>query len=853
MARASRSEGFSDSDSAQKDNGSTTTPRWSVVLRALREASGASQEGWAAQLGFGRSTVQRWESGDLPPGSEAENALLKLCNERRLLRTFYQVPLRGQTITEELIRDLLAEARLDAVRERPSRAAPRGPAAQSAKLAPRVEISLPRTSFIGRQHDLSEVQRLLEQHRLVSLIGPGGAGKTRLALQVAASVTARTWFVDLSAIARAELVPLALVTAIGLRDDANESALDAALRTLAALDGVLLVDNCEHVLEACARIVDRLLSECHGIRVLATTRQALELADEVCWPLAGLEMPPADPEPEALESVSASAAVRLFVERAVAVQPEFALRPGNVRAVTRICRQLDGLPLAIELAAARIRILSPAQLAARLESHLRLLATSSISLPPRQQTLHAALDWSYELLSEPEQGLLRRLAVFAGSWSLEAAESAARDLSGASEVVDLLSALVSRSLVVADVRGEHARYRLLETVRQYALEKLQALHEEPPARDAHLDWYLALAEAAEPHLRGADQASWLDQLEEEVENVRAALSWALEGSHRVGDALRLASALRWFWFTRARPAEGRRWLELGLAAADGVSAATRGKALDSAAALAHGQGAYADAQRLQDEGLAVWRADGDVRRMAAALSTLGILAKARGEHEQAAALMHDALGLARQCGESATQATVLNNLAALSMDVGQYAQASEYLEQSLAIKRRLEDTAGIATSLFNLGESAVHLGNYDASLELLSESLALFRRLGASHRIAQTLHSLGSVALHREDFDTARSQFASARELFKAAGDGWGQALCVEGLAQVAERQADHTRAARLFGAADAWRQANGAPIPPNDRAQYDRALTAARAEMDRTAFTMAWAEGRALGLDVTD
>jgi non-specific serine/threonine protein kinase len=851
------------------DGGSAKTPRWSVVLRALREASGASQEGWAAQLGFGRSTVQRWESGDLPPGSEAEIALLKLCSERRLLRTFYQGALRGQTITAELIRDLLAEARLDTVRERHSRrgvsqlepgSPPTPPTAASGasalvppQLAQRSDLSLPRTSFVGRQHDLTEVQRLLEQHRLISLTGPGGAGKTRLALQVASTLSVGTWFVDLSAVARAELVPLALATALGLRDDANESALAAALRTLATVEGLLLLDNCEHVLEACAHLVDRLLSECPGIRVLTTTRQPLELADEVCWPLAGLELPPADPQPEALESVSASAAARLFVERAAAVQPGFALTPGNMRAVARICRQLDGLPLAIELAAARTRVVSPAQLAARLESHLRLLATSSISLPPRQQTLHAALDWSYVLLPEAERSLLRRLAIFAGGWSLEAAELVAGDLSGPAEVLDLLSSLVSRSLVVADVRGEHARYRLLETVRQYALEKLRALDEEPAAGDAHLDWCLALAEAAEPHLRGADQASWLDQLEEEVENVRAALSWALDGSRRVGDALRLASALRWFWFTRARPAEGRRWLEEGLAAADGVSASTRGKALDSAAALAHGQGAYADAQRLQDEGLTVWRADGDVRRMASALSTLGILAKARGEHERAAALMHEALGLARQSGESATEATVLNNLAALSMDVGEYAQAGEYLEQSLAIKRRLADTAGIATSLFNLGETAVHLGNYDAALELLSESLALFKRLGASHRIAQTLHSLGSVALHRDELETARSQFASARELFKGAGDGWGQALCVEGLAQVAERQDNHIRAARLFGAADAWRQANGAPIPPNDRVEYDRALEAVRSNLEHTAFSIAWVYGRDLGLDVSE
>ena len=832
------------------------------MLRALREASGASQEGWAAQLGFGRSTVQRWESGDLPPGPDAEAALLKLCAERRLLRTFYQGPLRGQTVTDELIRDLLAEARLDTSRERPSRAAPRERiSAHTGTAAPpvpaRSELSLPRTSFIGRQYELNEVQRQLEHSRLVTLNGPGGAGKTRLALQVASAAAARfpdgVWFVDLSAIASADLVPLALATALGLHDDSNESALAAATRMLSRANGLLVLDNCEHVLEASARLVDRLLADCPEVRVLVTTRQPLDLADEVCWPLAGLDVPPADPDPGAPEEVASSPAVRLFVERAAAVQPGFALDSGNVAAIARICRQLDGLPLAIELAAARTRVLPPAQLAARLETHLRVLATSSISLPARQQTLYAALDWSYELLALGERAVLRRLSVFAGGWSLEAAESVTADVSDGSQVLDLLTSLVSQSLVAVDVRHEQARYRLLETVRQYALEKLQAADEERSARDAHLNWCLVLADTAEPHLRGSDQAILLDQLEVEVENVRAGLSWALAEGHRVGDALRLASALRWFWFTRGRPAEGRAWLERGLTDADRVDASVRGKALDSVAALAHSQGAYADAQRLQDAALEVWRAEGDQPRMAAALSTLGILAKARGDHDHAALLLHEALDLARASGHLATEATALNNLAALAMDVGDYAQGRAHLEQSLLIKRRLGDTAGIATSLFNLGETAVRLGEYDTALQLLSESQALFKRLGASQRVAHTQHSLGNLALRRAELSTAATRFAGARELFKAAGDDWGQALCIEGLAEVAEQLGDHTRAARLFGAADGWRLEHSAPIPPNDRAEYDRALANVTSALGRTEFSVAWAEGRALGLEVPD
>jgi predicted ATPase/Tfp pilus assembly protein PilF len=585
--------------------------------------------------------------------------------------------------------------------------------------------------------------------------------------------------------------------------------------------------------------------------VLATSRQPLGLGDEVCWSLAGLDVPAAD----SLEQVADSEAVRLFVERAAAVRPGFALEPGNAAAVARICRRLDGLPLAIELAAARTRALAPAQIADRLDDHLRLLATSNVTSAPRQQTLRATLDWSYDLLPAPERALLRRVAVFAGGWTLDAAEVLAADLD---DVLEVLTSLVSKSLIVADLRGDHARYRLLETVRQYATAQLDAAGEGRAARDTHLRWCLGLAETAEPHLRAADQATWLDQLAQDLENIRAALSWALASSatddarDRLGDGLRLAAALRWFWFTRGRPAEGRAWLERALAVADGVSAAVRGRALDTAAALAHSQGAYVAARQLQNDALDVRRAEGDRRRMAAALSTLGIIAKAQGEHERAGGLLEEALLMAREVGDAATEATVLNNLAALAMDVGEYARARTALQQSLAIKRELGDAAGIATSLYNLGDAAVHLAEYEPAVALLSESLALFRRLAASHRIAQTLHSLGTVAVRRGDLAAAEVQYAEALALFREAGDGWGQALCVEGFAELAARAGRHAQAVRLFGAADAWREANGAPVPPTDRADYDQALASAAGALGEVAFAVAWADGRAQGLEVT-
>jgi tetratricopeptide (TPR) repeat protein len=450
-------------------------------------------------------------------------------------------------------------------------------------------------------------------------------------------------------------------------------------------------------------------------------------------------------------------------------------------------------------------------------------------------------------LSEGERLALRRLAVFAGGFALEAAEVVLEG--GSSEVLETLASLTARSLVVADVQGEAARYRLLETVRQYAAEKLTLAGEHDATRQRHLGWCLSLAEAAAPHLRGAGQGPWLDRLELELDNFRAALAWAIE--RHVEEGLRIAAALRWFWFTRGRPAEGRGWLEQGLTVGSSVSAEVRGRALDAAAALAHNQGDYLAARTLQEDALRIWQACDDVRSMAGANSTLGIIAKALGEHELARSFLEEALRLAVQVGDSGMEATVQNNLAALAMDVGDYGRARSLLERSLAIKRELGDAAGIATSLHNLGDAALHLGEYDSAVGYLSESLAHFRQLRATDRIAQTLHSLGQVALRRSDLAAARSSFFEALGLFKRNGDGWGQALCMEGLAELSFVSGKPELAAQLFGAADAWRQANRAPVPPNDRAEHDQAIAAVAAALSDTAFQVAWAEGRARGVEV--
>ncbi|PYO39393.1 MAG: XRE family transcriptional regulator, partial [Gemmatimonadetes bacterium] len=677
-------------------------------------------------------------------------------------------------------------------------------------------LPVPLTSFVGREHGVAEVRGLLGTTRLLTLTGPGGVGKTRLALRVAQAVVevdeAPVAFVDLAPLADPAQVPAAVARVLGVREQPPRPLLDTLREALRPRRLLLVWDNCEYLLAASAELVDGLLRACPGLRLLATSREPLDVAGETTWPVPPLGVPNL-PSLSAWERLAEeSEAVRLFIERAGAARPDFELSERNAQAVAEVCVRLDGIPLAIELAAARVPVLTPEQLAARLDDRFRLLVGGSRSALPRQQTLRATVDWSYDLLAEPERRLFDRLSVFAGGWSLEAAEAVgAGDGVDPSGVLDLLGRLVAKSLVVADPGPEGAmRYRLLETIRAYGREKLHEAGEEAALGQRHLDWCLALAERAEPELLGRNQAAWLDRLETEHDNLRAALRWCLEsGDGETG--LRLAGALGRFWFVRGYLSEGSRWFEQLFALPSTMTAE-------------------------------------DAR--AKALSAAGLLAAVRGDHERAGRFLEEALALWRELGDKHRIARSLNNLGGLAYQQGEYRTARCWYEEALALWREVGDQRGIANQVISLGVLARQEGDYQQAAQLCEGALALFEERGDQEGIALASMVLGAVAHNRGDTERAQALLKESLIVFSELGDKSNIAECLELLAGLASAQGQPIRAARLCGSAQALIESIGLTPAPADRYQYERNVAAVRASLGEAAFAAAWAEGRAMPLE---
>jgi len=680
--------------------------------------------------------------------------------------------------------------------------------------------NLPRelTSFIGRESEMAEVHRLLGAAHLLTLTGPGGCGKTRLALHVAAELLHDyrdgVWLVELAALADPSLVAQTVAAQLSVPDDPQRPVLACLTNYLRDRELLLVLDNCEHLVEASACLAESLLRACPKLRILATSREPLGAPGEVAWPVPSLSQPEVSGGGDAAlppASLRQYESVRLFMERAAAVAPRFAVPDESLPIVVQICRRLDGIPLAIELAAVRVKVLSLRQIADRLDDRFRLLTGGVRTALPRQQTLRAAIDWSHDLLTQPERALLRRLAVFAGGWTLEAAESVAADGElDHYEVLETLGRLVDRSLVAVDPPspGEEVatRYRLLETVRQYALERLEETGETSAVRGRHHTFYMEQAEQAEPELEGPAQLEWLDRLQREQDNLRAALAWSVDPETR----LRLAGALWRYWYQRGPLAEGRAWLEGALARAADCSPAARAKACSGAGNLAAQQGDYDAARTLHEESLSLRRQLEDRRGIAGSLNNLGIAARRQGD----------------------------------------VAVAREYFTESLSINRELGDAARIAAALVNLWVIAYECGEDAAALPWLEESRAIYEELGDEWRLAIVLHNLGKTALRQENLEEAVWLFQSSLTLFRRLGDRSSSVLCLNGLAMVAAARRDFSSAARLFAAEGAARAAAGAPLPLSDQPEAERLLAAVRSGLDEPGFEAAWAEGQRMGTE---
>jgi len=675
--------------------------------------------------------------------------------------------------------------------------------------------NLPRqlTSFVGRDQEIAAIERLLARTRLLTLTGSGGCGKTRLALEVGARVVEQfsdgVWWVELAPLSDPTLVPQAVATALEIPEQPRQPLIETLGQHLRSASLLLLLDNCEHLLSGCAGLAETLLHACPGLRILATSREALGIMGETSWRVPSLSFPALHEAPTAGHLTQYEAA-RLFCERAMATAPAFAVTEANAPVIAQICRRLDGIPLAIELAAVRVKVLTVEQIADRLHDRFRLLIGGSRTALPRHQTLRATMDWSYGLLSDDERAVLRRFSVFAGGCTLAAAETVCAG-SGldAADILDLLTRLVDKSLVVVDTQGGEARYWLLETVRQHSRGKLQEAGETDDAQRRHLNWFLELAERADAKLRGPEQEPWLERLAAEHDNLRAALEGSGGGAGGAGARLRLAGALQWFWFMHGHWNEGRARLEGMLARGAEAPPAALAWALQGAAYLAWRQGDIQRATALSEKGLALARELGDKERISWMLFYLGIATLLKANYEQATLLFQDLLVLSRE----------------------------------------RQDTWLVSMGLSHLGRVEWHQGNYTKAAALFEEGLTLARIAGDKWLIAYALRNLGHVALKLDDPQHATKCYTEGLALCRSVGDRWVTEECLEGLAGAACAQAYHEEAARLFGAAEALHEILHSHHAAPYQADIDRRIASTRARLGDAGFAAALAEGRAMTL----
>ena len=755
------------------------------------------------------------------------------------------------------------------------------------------------TSFIGREREMAEVRRLLETTRLLTLTGAGGTGKTRLALQVAAERLGNfpdgIWFVELAPLADPSLVVQSVMTTLGLRERASTAPETILKDYLHAKNLLLLLDNCEHLLVACAQFADTFLRACPHLKILASSREPLGVTGETTYRVPSLSSPTPTSDLQLLvSSPTQYDAVRLFIDRAQMVLPSFQVTNQNTPSIAQICYRLDGIPLALELAAARIKGMKPGQIAERLDDRFRLLTGGSRAGLPRHQTLRATMDWSYGLLSESERRLLGRLSVFAGGWMLEAAEAVCTgDTIEANNVLDLLLHLIDKSLVVVDeeAKSQAARYRMLETIRQYAREKLLDSGESEHVRDRHLDFYLKFAEDAEPKLVGADQMTWFNRLDSEHDNLRNALDWSLS-ENRAEKGLRTAAALYRFWLTRGYWSEGYQRL-VGSLRTQGADKRTlaRGKALQVAGGFANMTGSSEDSHRLYDEGISILREIGEESKplleialanyafsliyndlatartcaeeaaqlsresgntpvLALALVVLGNVARWTCDFTSALQFVEESAALCRETGDNRGLTAAIGNLTWIYIWQGDLEKAKEFAERCITITREMENKYHFTTGLLRLGIVTLALDQSDEAEALLHQAVFELTEMGHISNAGLARDSLGRLQLKRGNFLQAQQELRESLVLLKEGSALYIIPHSLESFAFLSSALKKAPRAARLFGATQTLREKFGTPLPPGYRTEYESYLASTRAQLDEATFNAAWSEGNAMTME---
>ncbi len=691
------------------------------------------------------------------------------------------------------------------------------------------------TGFIGREHEISEVRELLrrEEVRLLTLIGPPGIGKTRLSVRAAEELGGDfadgVFFVPLASITDPDLVVQEIAAATGVRQSGGQSLIDSMRERLQEKKLLVVLDNFEH-LPAAAPEVARLLAGVQGLKILATSRVALHIYGEHLFRVPPMSCPDDDAAGALLATqpgrLAEFEAIALFVQRARFVQHEFALTPMNTRAIVGICRKLEGLPLAIELAAFRTNVLPPQVILDKLGHSLDLLANGPSDLPHRQRSLRGAVAWSYGLLSPEARKLFNRCSVFAGGCDFLGIEYLSALLSGDGDTtgpVDTLAALVDSSLLRREVSGGEPRFSMLDTVREFAAEQLAAAGEYDAARRIHAEYYLGLAERAEPELTGPGQTEWLDRLEREHDNLRATLRYFSE-VRRMVEVGRMSAALRRFWYFRGHLSEGLAWTGTGLQHREEIPASIVAKMLQGLGTFYWVMGDGPATRRSYSESLAIYRALDDKQGIAAVLNNLGITMTALGDYEGPAPLYLESLQIFRDIGDEWSVCVALSNLGLSALNLGLYDEADKYLTQSLELRRTLNDRQGEAQSLNNLGLVARCKGNYDRARSLHTLSLQTFRDLGDRWSVALAVANLGHVALEshgKTGADEVLQFFKESLALHRELDAQPGVADCFEGLAQAAQKLGNEELAAMLFGAGEKLREELGMPMLPYNCAGY--------------------------------
>jgi predicted ATPase len=802
------------------------------MLKYLRRRARLTQSELAIAVGYSREQITKLENNQRLPDVIALKALF--------------VPALDLDARPDLVERFLQLA--TAMRAAKSERRDEASAVGVPPRASRTNLPAPLTSFVGRERELAEIRRLLDTTRLLTLTGAGGVGKTRLALQVGVAVHATyadgVWLVELAALADPTLVPHTVALALGITSTSALPIDRVLVNYLCDKQLLLMLDNCEHLLGACATLTELLLREAPQLHILVTSRESLGVLSETTWQVSALSLPSPSPASDtlpAIERVREVEAVQLFVERAATALPGFALTLRNAPAVAQLCHRLDGMPLAIELAATRVRVMSIEELATRLDDRFNLLTSGNRTALPRHQTLRALVDWSYDLLAEPERVLLRRLAVFAGSWTLEAAEW----MGEREAVLDLLTHLVNKSLVVVDERDDATRYRLLETIGAYAREKLVQATEEHNARTQHLNYYVWLVEQAAPHLSGLYHEAWYAHLEAEHANLRAALEWATR--HDMSMALRLVASLWYFWLWNGYWSEGLTWVDRVLPATAGERTRARVWGLIGGATLAGRMGDHAKLAAWLAEGLALAEDLDEHEGMAWARITMGVVAS---EYVQAEAFLDASIALARAAKNDWLAAMARFVLGERARSHGDRERATALYTESLALFRAVGDRLMIAWPLGNLGRLAMQDGDYAQALAAFEESVALCRAVGNKLGVADWLIQVATAALYQLDDARTQAALGECLPLSRDLGHEGAIADCLVIAAGLADAKSHWERAAALLAAADTILEQFRLVyrvVDSSSYAEYTRRVALVRARLSEQSFARAWATGRAM------